>query len=206
MTKLILVRHGQTVWNHEMKYQGHADIELSPIGRQQAARVARRLRDIPVTAVYTSDLKRAFDTARIIAAAHNLPVVAMPQLREIKFGDWEGLTSEEINCRWPDCIRRLYTEPETLTIPGGETFRQLKERAQQAVTTMVQRHPDETVVAVSHGGTIRTIICAALGVSLNRVWNIRQDNTAVNILEYYDDRVVVSLLNDCHHLTEMMLS
>lgn len=203
MTKLILVRHGQTEWNHNMKYQGHADTCLSPIGEQQARLLARRLQDVPFTAVYASDLKRAFDTAKIVAASHNLSVQVMPQLREIKFGDWEGLTSAEIEARWPDGLRRLYTEPETLIIPGGETFRQLRQRAVGAVHTLVQRHPHDTVVVVSHGGTIRTIICATLGISLNRVWNIRQDNTAVNILEYYDDRVVLALLNDCHHLTDM---
>lgn len=203
MTKLFLIRHGQTDWNHNLKYQGHADTSLSPMGEQQARLLARHLRDVPFTAIYASDLKRAFDTARIVAAAHNLPVQVVPQLREIKFGAWEGLTSEEIEAGWPDSIKRLYTEPDALSIPGGESFRQLRARATAAVHTLVQRHPHDTVAVVSHGGTIRTIICAALGIDLNHVWNIRQDNTAVNILEYFDDRVVLALLNDCHHLTDM---
>ena len=202
MTKLILVRHGQTEWNHNLKYQGHSDTCLSAIGKQQARLLARRLQEVPFTAVYASDLQRAFDTAQIVAVSHNLAVQVMPQLREIKFGNWEGLTSAEIEARWPDGIRRLYTEPETLAIPGGETFLQVRERAVAAIQTLVQRHSQDTVVVVSHGGTIRTIICTALGMSLNQVWSIRQDNTAVNVLEFYEDHAVLTLLNDCHHLTD----
>lgn len=200
MTRVILVRHGQTVWNVEAKYQGHSDIALTQEGIEQAKLVAARLSDEPVAAVYASDLSRAFKTAEFIADPHKLAVTSVPALREVKFGEWEGLTYGNIYNKWPDIMDGLFSKPDEIQIPGGETFRELKERATKAIKELVVKHPEETIVVVSHGGTIRTLICAALNIHLNYLWNIRQDNTAVNILDYYDDRTVVGLLNDIHHV------
>jgi alpha-ribazole phosphatase len=97
-------------------------------------------------------------------------------------------------------MNKLFTHPDEVQIPGGETFRQVKERASQAIEKLVVKHPDETIAVVSHGGTIRTILCAILDIHLNHVWNIVQDNTAVNIINYYSERTMVSLVNDTHHL------
>lgn len=202
MTKVILVRHGQTIWNVEAKYQGHSDIELTKDGLEQAELVAKRLASEKISSVYASDLSRAFKTAETIASQHNLTVTAVPALREVKFGDWEGLTYGNIYNKWPEIMDGLFTKPDEIQIPGGETFRELKNRATKALEELVSKHPEETIVVVSHGGTIRTLICAALNIHLNYLWNIRQDNTAVNIIEYYDNRAVVSLLNDIHHLEE----
>jgi alpha-ribazole phosphatase len=200
MTKIFFIRHGETVWNKELKYQGHTDILLSDVGLRQAKLVADRLAGEKIDAVYASDLRRAFITAENIAARHNLPVTAVPELREIQFGEWEGLTYEGINQRWPNEYDQLFHRTDEVRIPGGETFRELKERAAGAVAGLVARHPGETIAVVSHGGTIRTIICAALNIHLNHVWDIRQDNTAVNVIEYYDRRAIITLLNDIHHL------
>lgn len=200
MTRLILVRHGQTVWNKELKYQGHTDIALSDEGIRQAGAVARRLKNENVAAVYASDLSRAFFTADAVARGHGLTVTAMPELREIKFGEWEGLTYTAIQEKWPDEMDKLYTNADEIAIPGGETFRQLKERAEGAICRLVERHAEQTFVVVSHGGTIRTIFCAILGIHLNHVWDIRQDNAAVNIIEYHHGRAIVTLVNDTHHL------
>ncbi len=200
MTKIILVRHGETVWNKELKYQGHTDTALSDEGLRQAHLVAARLARENIAAVYASDLSRAVITAETIAARHGLPVTSLAALREIQFGDWEGLTYEGISANWPEEYSQLYTRTDEVRIPGGETFRELKERAAGAVAGLVARHPGETVAVVSHGGTIRAVICAALDIHLNHVWDIRQDNTAVNILEYHKQRTILTLLNDTHHL------
>lgn len=200
MTKIILVRHGQTTWNVEMKYQGQTDIHLTERGIMQAQMVADRLANEPVSAIYSSDLSRAFFTAGAIASKHNLQVIAVPELREINFGEWEGLTYTNINSGWPITMNKLFTSPQDVQIPGGESFPELKERASKALDKIVDNHADETIVVVSHGGTIRTLICAALSINLNYVWNIKQDNTAVSILEYYDNRIMVSLINDTCHL------
>jgi alpha-ribazole phosphatase len=200
MTKVILVRHGETIWNRELKYQGHTDTALSDEGLRQAHLVAQRLAREKIAAVYASDLSRALITAQTIADRHGLPVTGLPELREIQFGDWEGLTYEGISATWPEEYEQLYLRTDEVRIPGGETFREVKERAAGAVARIVARHPGETVAVVSHGGAIRTIICAALGIHLNHVWDIRQDNTAVNILEYHQQRTILTLLNDIHHL------
>ncbi len=136
MTKVILVRHGQTLWNHEMKYQGHTDVALTEEGIRQAELVAVRLANEPVTAVYASDLSRAFVTAEHIAAKHGLTVASVPALREICFGDWEGLTYDGIDERWPGLLEKLYSFADEVEIPGGESFPIVKERAYTAVVSL----------------------------------------------------------------------
>lgn len=200
MTRVIFVRHGQTVWNVELKYQGHADIALTDLGLSQAQKVAARLAGEKIAAVYASDLSRAYQTAERIAEHHQLNVVAVPEFREINFGEWEGLNYTKIHDKWPEIMGLMFTKPDEIKIPGGETFRELKERAQTGLARLIASHDQETIVVVSHGGTIRTILCAALDIHLNRVWNIQQDNTAVNIIEYHGNRTIVSLVNDTHHL------
>ncbi|MDH7578779.1 MAG: alpha-ribazole phosphatase [Bacillota bacterium] len=200
MTRLLLVRHGQTGWNHDARYQGHTDIELSEAGFKQAQLLAQRLVREPVEAVYASDLRRAFETARIVAAPHKLQVQTVPELREINFGAWEGLTFEEIKTQFRELAANWYTSPAKIRIPQGETFAELKERAYNTVMELVKKHDPGTLIIVTHGGTIRAIICALLNIDLNHAFRIRQDNGALNIIEYYENRGVLCLLNDTHHL------
>jgi alpha-ribazole phosphatase len=199
-TKLFLVRHGETIWNKELKYQGHSDTPLSEEGLRQAELVAGRLAGEKIDAVYASDLSRAMITAATIAGRHGLQVDAMADLREIKFGQWEGLTYDRIVDGWSNEMSRLYTHADEVRIPGGETFRELKDRAAGAISRLVEKHRGQTIAVVSHGGTIRTILCSLLDIHLNHVWDIRQDNTAVNIIEFYEHRTLVTLVNDVHHL------
>ena len=170
MTKVFLVRHGATDWNIEKRAQGHADIELNDAGRKQAAAAATELAHSDVAAVYSSDLKRAYDTAAAIAGAHGLEVTVDPDFREIDQGEWEGLTTDEIRTRWPDLWgpNRHYNAR-----PGGESPQQVKERSMRALAKAVAAHPDETIVVVSHGGTIRWISAEALGYDDYRSRRIR---------------------------------
>jgi alpha-ribazole phosphatase len=203
MTKVILVRHGETLWNLEMKYQGHCDVALTEKGIKQAELAADSLAKESISAVYASDLCRAFVTAEHIANKHHLQVATIPELREINFGQWEGLTYDKINNQWSDIMAKLFTHPDEVEIPDGETFREVKERATIALNTLIEKHPNETIVVVSHGGTIRTILCAVLNIPLNHLWNIKQDNTAINILEYYNNQTLVSLVNGTYHLHDL---
>jgi alpha-ribazole phosphatase len=200
MTRVILIRHGQTEWNVKFKYQGHSEVDLTPNGVRQAELVATRLAKEPIRAVYSSDLGRAMKTAEYIAASHGLTVTPVTGLREYHFGEWEGLTFQQIAERWPDISVAFFKNPDEIRVPGGETFREVKDRAEAAVRNLVDKHPDQTIALVSHGGAIRTILCAALGLHLNRVWAVRQDNTAVNIIEYNQETAIVALVNDVHHL------
>lgn len=170
MTKVFLVRHGATDWNTEKRAQGHADIDLNDAGRKQVAAVATELAHSEIAAVFSSDLKRAYDTAAAIAGAHGLEVTVDPDFREIDQGEWEGLTTDEIKAKWPDLWgpNRHYNAR-----PGGESPQQVKERSMRALATAVAAHPDETIVIVSHGGTIRWISAEALGYDDYRSRRIR---------------------------------
>jgi len=200
MTKVILVRHGQTEWNILGKYQGHSDIDLSALGVEQANLLAQRLANQRIDAIYASDLKRAIKTAKGIANTHQLSVHIIPELREISFGDWEGLDYNTINSKWPGEVERFFKNADSVVIPNGETFCEVEQRSCNVVQKIIEQHPDQTIVIVSHGGTIRTLLAHALHIPLKYIWNIRQDNTAVNILKYFDNQVVIELLNDTHHL------
>ena len=170
MTKVFLVRHGATLWNIEKRAQGHADIDLSDEGRKQAAAVATELAHEELSAVYSSDLKRAFDTAKTIADSHGLEVIVDPDFREIDQGEWEGLTTDEIQARWPDLWgpNRHYNAR-----PGGESPQQVKKRSLAALGRAVASNPDSSIAVVSHGGTIRWLSAEALGYDDYRSRRIR---------------------------------
>ncbi|MEA2453012.1 MAG: hypothetical protein QOG04_1722 [Actinomycetota bacterium] len=196
MTKVFLVRHGATDWNMEKRAQGHADIDLNEEGHRQAAAVATELSHEHIDAVYASDLKRARDTAQAIAAAHGLEVEIDKDLREIDQGEWEGLTTDEIKQRWPDLWgpNRHYNAR-----PGGESPQDVKQRSLKAVARAVAAHPgdDETIVIVSHGGTIRWLSAEALGYDDFRSRRIRGlGNGAVVCLDAHldGDRLVLGNL------------
>lgn len=203
LTKMLLVRHGETIWNHTCRYQGHTDIELSETGRKQAKLLAAELKKEKVKAVYSSDLKRAYETASILASLHNLPVQVTEQLREINFGEWEGLTYQEIMEKYKDLASEWYQYPGKVRLPGGENFEELKGRAYSAALDLMYQNDPGTIIVVAHGGTIRAIICGILDIDLNHAFQIRQDNTALNIIDYHPENgyIVLSLLNGISHLS-----
>jgi broad specificity phosphatase PhoE len=167
MTELLLVRHGETDWNAEGKLQGHTDRPLNDYGRRQAQALADRLAGERIDAVYASDLSRARETAEIVGAKLGLPVVVDPDLREKNWGNWEGLTSDE----------RLHIEFE------GETSEAHRDRTLSAVQRIVERHPDERIVVVTHGGSLRRIQAAVSGFALPVI-----ENCAVWGLTHEDGR------------------
>lgn len=203
MTRIYLIRHAQTIWNNVFRYQGHSDIELSETGRRQARLLAKRLEKVEFKAVYSSDLWRAQETAEILAAYHNLTPTTLTSLREINFGDWEGLTFAEITENYQELANRWYLEPGEIQIPGGETFTMLRDRTWKTIKDLVKAHQDHTIALVTHAGSIRAIICALLDIDLNCAFRLRQDNCALNILDFFDDQGMLSLLNDTHHLAEL---
>lgn len=200
MTKIIFVRHGQTEWNVLGRYQGQTDIALSPLGIEQAEKLAAHFPVDKVEAVYSSDLVRAMMTACCVADRFGLTVEARPELRELNFGDWEGLTYDEIVAKWPDALNNFFQHPDVLEIPHGESFPKLRERALDAVEKIVACHPEQTVAVFAHGAILRTILTAALHMDLKYVWTIRQFNTAVNIVTYTEHDTTVELLNGTGHL------
>lgn len=194
------MRHGQTEWNVLGRYQGQTDIALSPLGIEQAEKLAAHFPVDKVEAVYSSDLVRAMMTACCVADRFGLTVEARPELRELNFGDWEGLTYDEIVAKWPDALNNFFQHPDVLEIPHGESFPKLRERALDAVEKIVACHPEQTVAVFAHGAILRTILTAALHMDLKYVWTIRQFNTAVNIVTYTEHGTTVELLNGTGHL------
>jgi broad specificity phosphatase PhoE len=194
MTVVVLVRHGATEWNESKRAQGQADIPLSARGHAQAKEIARELAGLDIAAVYSSDLVRAVDTARAIAAEHDLEVSVDPGFREVDQGEWTGLTTSEIKARWPELWgpARHYTAR-----PGGESPAHVRERALGALARVARAHPDETVVVVSHGGTIRWLSAEALGYNDRESARIRGlfNGSAVSLrARVADGRVVLSEL------------
>lgn len=199
-TRVYLIRHGETTWNVERRYQGELDSPLSARGREQAVRTGEALRAVPLRAVYSSPLARALATARVIAEPHGLPVVPVEGLREIRVGMWEGLTVAEIEAQYAEAAARWYATPHLTRIPGGETIAELQARAVTAVEAIRMRHAGQAVGVVAHGGVNKAIILAALGAPLSSYWRIRQHNGAISLVEYDGDRAVVLILNATAHL------
>ena len=162
MTTVVLVRHGVTDWNLEMRAQGRADVPLNERGRAEAREVAAALSGLDVTAVYSSDLRGAAETAEAIAAVHALEVRTDEDLREIDQGEWTGLTDHEIKARWPHLWgpnRHFHARP------GGESPDQVQRRVLRALDRIVAAYPHAIVVVVGHGAAIRTVAAASLGLS-----------------------------------------
>jgi probable phosphoglycerate mutase len=155
VTELLLVRHGETDWNRDLRFQGHADRPLNETGREQARAIAEELAREKIDAIYTSDLERARETAELIAERAGVPFVLEPQLREIDVGEWQGLTRSEIEERFPDGMRKWHEHGHGWE--AGETYDELAERVLAAIARIVHQHPDGRVVVVGHGGTIRAI-------------------------------------------------
>jgi broad specificity phosphatase PhoE len=157
VTTLILARHGETDWNREGRFQGHADPPLNERGREQAHALAQLLDHEPLDAIYSSDLRRAHETAQIVAEQKGLPVLVDPELRERDVGPWTGLTLSEIEQRFPEQIR-LWREG---TISAGETRESLGARVVEAARRIARAHPDGHVLVVTHGGAARMLRHAA---------------------------------------------
>jgi 2,3-bisphosphoglycerate-dependent phosphoglycerate mutase len=166
VTTLILVRHGETDWNRDGRWQGQADAPLNERGREQARALAEQLAGEPVDAVYSSDLSRARETAEIIAARLDRePVEVDPRLREVNVGGWSGLTMAEIEARYPAEVALWRTGDPAHAFAGGETYAAMGERVVDALAEIASRHPDDNVVVVLHGGSIRGALAHAAGIT-----------------------------------------
>jgi len=199
-TRFILVRHGETAWNREGRYQGQMDTPLSPFGEEQGRLVAAALKDIAIDACYASPLYRAYHTAELCARYHGLPVIKDDRLLEINHGAWEGLTAAEVAERYPDLLHKWRTTVVDVTMPGGENISQVRDRAMAAIYEYTQRHAGQTVLLVAHDAVNKAVLCDILGIDLSRFWQIKQDNTCINVFERVDNTWRIVLLNSTTHL------
>lgn len=183
MTRLILIRHGETEWNVEGRWQGHADVPLNGRGRAQAEEVAQALSRTKIDAIYVSDLKRTMETAEPLARSQGLELQVDTRLREIDQGEWQGLLVDEIQKRYAEEFRRRRENPLEVAPPGGETALQVRERVLAAIQDILDRHAGQTVAIVSHGFALAVIRAYFQGVPIAEVWDLVPENGEIIELE-----------------------
>ena len=204
--RFILVRHGQTGWNKDERFRGRADIDLDETGLKQADGVAQRLAEWDISAVYSSPLQRASNTARCIAERYGLTVITLDGLNDMDFGEWEGLLVSEVREKHTALFEQWRRSPESFKVPGGESLEDVKRRAVDAVNELALKHEGENVVLVSHRVVCKVLLCHLLGLDNSHFWKIAQDSTAVNVFEIFEfigsgeRRATVTLVNDTCHL------
>lgn len=200
-TRLLLVRHGETVWNLDGRCQGHTDVPLSEVGRRQALALRQALAKEAVQAAYASDLSRAWETAQI--CLHGLPVdvVAEPRLRERSYGQWEGKTRQEVELLTGGAASPPALGDGEVVRYGGESWPQVQERVTAALRDILCRHSGQTVVIVGHGGSLRALTLDLLGLPAEARRHLRTDNAGMS--EIHAGLAGGSLVrwNDTHHLT-----
>jgi alpha-ribazole phosphatase len=200
-TRVLLVRHGRVAWNARAAYTGWTDLPLDDRGEAEAKLVADRLKKAEITAVYSSDLIRARSTAETIAKPHGITITIDPAIKEINYGEWEGLNEADIRERYGDKVFDAWkADPENVVIPGGETFGKLHDRVVPAVARIAASHPGETIVIVAHRSVNRVLICAWLGMKPGRYKEIEQGNAAINSAVFTGNRVVLETVNDVGHI------
>lgn len=184
-TTLYLIRHGESEMNREDRFAGHTDTPLTALGLRQAESTARFLEDVPFSAVYASDLRRAFATGDAVARRHGLETIACPGLREIYAGAWEGLPYREIYERYPAAITTWCNDIGNAACTDGETVAQLQQRIRAAIEDIVRRHPGQTLCIATHATPIRVMECVWRGLSLADMQQIPWvSNASVTIVRY----------------------
>jgi len=200
MTKVYLIRHGQTEWNKKLTFRGRVDIPLNERGRQEAKAIAEALKDKKIGAIYTSPLRRSIETAEPTAKFFDLEIVPVDGLIDISFGDWEGLTFNEVKKRYRDQFAKWEERPDLVRVPNGETLDEVRERSFCAFKDIVNGNPGKSIIVIPHRVINKVLLCAILGLSNSHFWEIKQDTACINLIEYSDDRFILSMMNDICHL------
>lgn len=195
-TRLYLIRHGQVINHHELRYNGHYDVDITDVGIQQMINLAEFLSGTGITAVYSSDLQRAVKGATIISKRLNIEAIESHAFRELNLGRWDGLTQEEGAKLYPEEADFRYKDLATSRIKGGENLHDLHERVIPALGEIVEKHRGKNICLVAHGGVNRVILCEAIGLPLKNFFHIEQDYGCLNVIEHFDDGIkVIKLLN-----------
>jgi 2,3-bisphosphoglycerate-dependent phosphoglycerate mutase len=200
-TRIIAIRHGETAWNVDARIQGQTDIDLNDTGRWQAQQVGKALVGEPISAVYSSDLGRAHQTAQSISQATGLPVIPHEGLRERRFGLFEGKTFDEISETWPEHHQNWRKRiPEWEPPEGGESLLQLRERVTRTVSALAEKHPGEQIVVVAHGGVLDTLYRVATGQEVNAPRTWQMPNASINRLLWTPSGFTLVGWSDTQHL------
>jgi alpha-ribazole phosphatase len=193
-TTIWLVRHGLPEGADGHCYGQH-DIPLSPEGIRQANEISKQLENQPLSHVYSSALRRAVETARVLAEPHHLTVHAIDEFAEIHFGDFEGLTYEEIRARYPDAFRDWMERPTETRFPNGESFSEMRTRVLRALELLLARHQQQSIAIVAHAGVVRILVAEALSIPHHQIFRLAQRYAAINRIDYFDHGAIVELIN-----------
>ncbi|MEG1312341.1 MAG: histidine phosphatase family protein [Romboutsia sp.] len=195
-----IVRHGQTNWNILGKTQGHENSDLTENGEKQAKELSEVMIDYPIDYIYSSDLGRAVQTAQIISNKLGLNIIKTPALREMGFGIWEGLLIKEIKQNHASTYDVWRNQPHLVDIEGGETLHVIKERTDNFIKEINDKYDNKHILLVSHSVTVRAMLLSFIGSPMENIYRIKQDNTALNIVECRDYGPVVVKMNDTSHI------
>lgn len=206
MNTYYLVRHGQTQWNTQGRTQGHGDSPLTELGRMQAKNLAEALKKFPIDLIYCSDLGRAVETAAIISEILNIEYESTEYLREMGFGIWEGMELKKIAEVYSEDFALWRNEPDKLEIEGGEKLIDIKNRQDRLIEDLNKKYDGKHILLISHSVTVRVMLLSFLESSIKNIYRIKQDNTALNIVEYRNYGPVVIKINDTTHLDLNKLS
>ncbi len=200
MTDIYLVRHGQTAWNKEEIFRGRSDVPLNDTGLREAELAAEFFRGLEIDAVYSSPLLRALETARKIASVVHRDVNPLPGIIDMSFGIWEGQPLVEVKKNDEERYRIWRDKPHLLVLPKGESLDEVRSRSMAALEEVIRSHPEKKVILVSHRVINKVILCSVLGLDNSHFWQIAQDTTAINRVQYREGKYVLSLMNETCHL------
>ena len=199
MTELILARHGETEWNVEKIFRGRADVALDKVGIAQAELLGRYLTNWKLEAIYSSPLKRALDTATILARYQRMDVQIAEGLIDFDYGKWQSLPEREVKQLYPDLLSQWHNNPHKVRVPGGESLKDVGSRAAAVVDDSLSKY-EGSVALVSHRVVLKVLICYLLGLDNSHFWNISQDVCGITIFDYVGGRFVLTRHNDTSHL------
>ena len=203
MTRLLLVRHGETKLNAQKRFQGRLDEPLNQHGQLQAQALGNHLAQETIDLVFCSDLLRAHETALAIISGRNLALSLDVGLREMNFGIWEGLTYSEIEQQAPEKIAEWQENMMETAPPGGESLGQFADRIDKSMTIITHGYPDKNILLVAHGGVLQVILCQALGLSPEKYWQFHISLASLSEIYLFPKYTTLNLLNDTCHLEKI---
>jgi len=200
MTQIILIRHGETLWNTQGRIQGHLDSPLTQMGFTQARILAERFKSEEIAALYSSDLGRAYDTARCISEIKGLPVLSQPCLRERNFGILQGVQKKTLESQFPETFRYYQSHDPDYVIPDGESLKQFSQRCVECIEKLVQEYAGKRILVVAHSGVLVSLFKHTLALPVEAPRSFVSSNTSVNVFSYQNGKWMLEVWGDLSHL------
>ena len=199
-TEIVLIRHGETLWNIEGRIQGHLDSPLTEIGLSQAQALGQYLKSQQFAALYSSDLGRAYETARCISKPNGLPIMIERQLRERNFGILQGVLKDTLASKFPEAYRYYRAHEPEYVVPKGESFKQFNTRCVKCFENLARKHVGERILVVAHGGVLVSLFKHTLNIPLNAPRRFLSLNSSINVFSYQNETWMLEVWGDLSHL------